>query len=51
MRIDKARTILGFEPTAFDEGLHCTYDWWLQHNPFPPPDYRFEDELLSRRGT
>ncbi len=49
MRIAKARKILGFEPTAFDEGLHRTYDWWLEHNPFPPPDYVFEDELLSRR--
>lgn len=46
-RIDKARHALGFEPTPFDAGLQQTYDWWLNHNSFPPPDYSFEDELLA----
>lgn len=47
-RIDQARDLLGFVPTPFDEGLKRTYEWWLDHNPFPPPDYSFEDELLAR---
>jgi 2'-hydroxyisoflavone reductase len=47
-RIDKARDVLGFEPTPFDEGLGRTYRWWLNHHPFSPPDYAFEDGLLAR---
>lgn len=47
-RIDRARDLLGFMPTPFVEGLRRTYEWWLEHNPFPPPDYAFEDELLAR---
>jgi 2'-hydroxyisoflavone reductase len=51
MRIDRARTILGFEPTDFDEGLARTYQWWLRENRFPPPDYSFEDGLLRQAGA
>ena len=47
MRIDRARTVLGFEPTNFHAGLQETYDWWLRHNPFPKPDYSFEDSLCA----
>ncbi len=47
-RIDKARGLLGFVPAPFDAGLQQTYQWWLEHNPFPAPDYAFEDELLSQ---
>jgi 2'-hydroxyisoflavone reductase len=49
MRVDKARVLLGFKATPFDESLRLTHEWWLKNNPFPPPDYRFEDELLSGR--
>lgn len=49
MKIDKARDVLGFAPTGFDDGLHRTYDWWLKNNPFPPPAYSFDDELLAGR--
>jgi nucleoside-diphosphate-sugar epimerase len=47
MRIDRARTVLGFEPTNFHAGLQETYDWWQKHNPFPKPDYSFEDSLCA----
>jgi 2'-hydroxyisoflavone reductase len=47
MRIDKARDVLQFPPTPLDQGLRRTYEWWLRNNPFPPPDYRFEDELIG----
>lgn len=47
MRIGKVRAALGFEPVPFNTGLRETYDWWRANNPFPPPDYRFEDELLN----
>jgi 2'-hydroxyisoflavone reductase len=46
-RIDKARDLLGLVPTPFDTGLQKTYEWWLDHNPFSPPDYGFENELLA----
>jgi nucleoside-diphosphate-sugar epimerase len=45
MRIDETRRILGFEPTNFLTGLQETYHWWARHNPFPAPDYSFEDTL------
>ena len=47
IRIDKARGLLGFEPIPFNDGLRGTYAWWLEHNPFPTPDYSFEDSLLN----
>ena len=50
-RTQKAGDFLGFEPTPFRQGLRETYQWWLKNNPFPPPDYGFEDELLSRAGS
>ncbi len=46
IRIDRARRILGFQPVPFSQGLRATYEWWLANNPFPSPDYSFEDELL-----
>jgi nucleoside-diphosphate-sugar epimerase len=48
MRIDKARRVLGFMPSNFDDALRRTYEWWRESRPFPPPDYSFEDELLRR---
>ncbi len=47
MRTDKARQILGFVPRGFATALSRTYEWWLDHNPFPTPDYSFDDELLK----
>jgi 2'-hydroxyisoflavone reductase len=46
-QVDKARNYLGFAPVPFSLGLHETYQWWLKNNPFPAPDYSFEDQLLS----
>jgi len=37
---------LGIQATPFEEGLRLTYDWWAANNPFPKPDYSFEDSLL-----
>ena len=47
LNIDRARSILHFQPTNFHAGLQETYDWWLAHNAFPPPNYEFEDSLLK----
>jgi nucleoside-diphosphate-sugar epimerase len=45
-RIDRARRILGFEPTPFEEALAVTRDWYLTQ-PRRPIDYSFEDRLLA----
>jgi nucleoside-diphosphate-sugar epimerase len=45
-RIDKARRILGFEPTLFEAALGVTRDWYLTQ-PRRPIDYSFEDRLLA----
>ncbi len=42
----KAERILGFETTAFDEGLQETQAWYLKQ-PRRSIDYRFEDSLLE----
>lgn len=47
MDVTKARDVLGFGPTSFDQGLHRTYEWWLRNGRFPRPDYTFEEELLA----
>lgn len=46
MKIQRARNLLGCEPTNFHTGLQETYGWWVRNNPFPKPDYTFEDSLL-----
>lgn len=50
MRIERARSLLGFEPTQFDVGLQETYGWWRQNAAFPRPNYEFEDALLATAG-
>jgi nucleoside-diphosphate-sugar epimerase len=47
MRTDNMTDVLGIVPMALEEGLRTTYKWWLNYNPFPKPDYRFEDQLLG----
>lgn len=47
MRLDGMRDILRVRPTPFEEGLRETWQWWKASNPFPPPDYSFEDSLLK----
>jgi nucleoside-diphosphate-sugar epimerase len=37
---------LGIQATPFEEGLRGTFEWWARHNPFPTPDYAFEDQIL-----
>jgi nucleoside-diphosphate-sugar epimerase len=51
MRIDRARDVLGFEPTDFNLGLARTYEWWSRENPFPRPDYAFEDMLIRQAAA
>ncbi len=51
MCTDKARALLGVEPTPFAEGLRATYLWWREHNQVSGPDYTLEDELLSRSAA
>ncbi len=47
---EKARRLLGFEPTSFDEGLRLTYAWYRDHHRPPPSDYAFEDRLMRGDG-
>lgn len=44
-RIDRAKSILGFDPTPLDDALHAGYAWYLTQ-PRRPIDYAFEDRLL-----
>ena len=46
MLTDNMNHRLGIHATAFEEGLRLTYDWWAANNPFPKPDYSYEDTLL-----
>jgi nucleoside-diphosphate-sugar epimerase len=46
MLTDNMNRRLDVNATPFDEALRLTYDWWAAHNPFPTPDYSFEDSLL-----
>jgi 2'-hydroxyisoflavone reductase len=43
--IDKARRVLGFEPTPFDDALRAGFEWYRTQPP-RNPDYSFEDRLL-----
>jgi nucleoside-diphosphate-sugar epimerase len=47
----KAQRVLGFAPIDFADGLRETHAWWLRANPFPKPDYEFEDQCLARAAT
>lgn len=46
MKVDRARSLLHFERTNFHTGLKETFGWWTRNNPFPKPDYTFEDSLV-----
>jgi 2'-hydroxyisoflavone reductase len=46
-RIDKARRLLGFEPSDFLAGLRETYAWYRAHPKRQSLDYSFEDSLLA----
>ncbi|HBY61167.1 MAG TPA: NAD-dependent dehydratase, partial [Solibacterales bacterium] len=46
--VNKAQRVLGLKATPFPEGLKETYRWWSRNNPFPAPDYSFEDGLLAQ---
>ncbi len=45
-RIDKARRLLGFQPSDFLDALRKTYAWY-RRQPRRQPDYSFEDDLLA----
>ena len=46
--ITKAQRMLSFRPTEFGLGLKNEYRVYLKHRGFPPPDFSFEDKLLTR---
>jgi len=48
-RIARARRLLGFRPTNFDEALRETYRWYIRHFKRPEPNFAFEDSLLLNR--
>jgi nucleoside-diphosphate-sugar epimerase len=45
--VNKAQRVLKFKPVDFGAGLKESYRWYLRHNPFPKPDYSFEDALIE----
>ena len=45
--ITKAQRMLAFKPTEFVTGLKTEYRAYLRHRGFPPPDFSFEDKLLT----
>ena len=45
--VNKAQRMLKFKPVDFATGLKETYRWYLRNNPFPKPDYAFEDSLIA----
>jgi len=45
--VAKARRILGFQPTPFDQGLKATYRWYLKNWKKPRIGYGFEDRLIA----
>jgi len=46
-RIDKARRLLGFRPTAFEEGLRETYGWYQRKFRGPELNTEFEEALMA----
>ncbi len=51
MVVNKARRILGFQPTPFDQGLKETYKWYLRRPRKGKPDYSFDDKVLELAAT
>ncbi len=45
--IAKAQRVLGLKPTDFAAGLKDTYNWYRRHPRSTPPDFTFEDSLLT----
>ncbi len=45
-KIDRARRELGFEPTAFDEGLRSAFEWYSAQDRLAP-DLTFDDLALA----
>jgi len=45
--VNKAQRVLKFKPVDFLTGLKETYRWYVRHNPFPKPDYSFEDAIIA----
>jgi len=45
--VNKAQRVLKFKPVDFAAGLKESYRWYLRHNPFPKPEYSFEDALIE----
>jgi len=46
--VTKAQRMLAFKPLEFEAGLKTTYRAYVKSRGFPPPDFTFEDEVLSR---
>ncbi|MBI3949803.1 MAG: NAD-dependent epimerase/dehydratase family protein [Acidobacteria bacterium] len=51
VRVDKARQQLGFRPTAWEDGLRETYEWYRREGRHARPlDFSFEDRVLQEAG-
>ena len=47
MVVNKAQRVLKMKPVDFEEGLKEEYRWYRRNDPYPKPDYTFEDTLIQ----
>jgi nucleoside-diphosphate-sugar epimerase len=47
MVVNKAQRVLKFKPIDFLTGLKEEYRWYRRNNPYPKPDYSFEDAIIQ----
>lgn len=50
IRVERLQRVLEVEPTAFDQGLQTTYEWYLKNGDRRQQDFSFEDLLIRERG-
>ena len=51
LAVDRARRVLGVEPTPFATGLEETYQWYSQHGRRGQPDFSFEERLIREAAA
>jgi nucleoside-diphosphate-sugar epimerase len=47
MVVNKAQRVLKLKPIDFATGLKEEYRWYRRNNPYPKPDYSFEDGIIQ----
>jgi len=51
LAVDRAKRVLGVEPTPFATGLEETYQWYLQHGRRGQPEFSFEERLIREAAA